>query len=147
MHPLAHSALIGGAVMTVIAASFALGRGPAHQLRDKPFNDALHEDIGTLAMMSEQIEAMKRMGQPTSHATHGTFTEIQPHTRLAITHVIDFLPGVTPYDSTVVVEFFPSGDHVRMVITLTPMHDAHWTEMATMGWTSQLRKLEKRYAG
>jgi len=60
MHPLAHSALIGGAVMTVIAASFALGRGPVpvHQLRDKPFNDALHEDIGTLAMMSEQIEAM-----------------------------------------------------------------------------------------
>ena len=60
MHPLAHSALIGGAVMTVIAASFALGRGPAHQLRDKPFNDALHEDIGTLAMMSEQIEAMNK---------------------------------------------------------------------------------------
>jgi hypothetical protein len=60
MHPLAHSALIGGAVMTVIAASIALGRGPvpAHQLRDKPFNDALHEDIGTLAMNSARIEAM-----------------------------------------------------------------------------------------
>jgi len=60
MHPLAHSALIGGAVMTVIAASFALGRGPVHQLRDKPFNDALHEDIGTLAMTSERIEAMNK---------------------------------------------------------------------------------------
>jgi hypothetical protein len=60
MHPFAHSALIGGAVMTVIAASIALGRGPvpAHQLRDKPFNDALHEDIGTLAMNSARIEAM-----------------------------------------------------------------------------------------
>ena len=105
---------------------------------------ALRYDM--IADAPEQIEAMKRMGQPTSHATHGTFTEIQRHTRLAITHVIDFLPGVTPYDSTVVVEFIPSGDDVRMVITLTPMHDAHWTEMATMGWTSQLRKLEKRYA-
>jgi len=60
MHPLAHSALIGGTVMTVIAASFALGRGPVHQLRDKPFNDALHEDIGTLAIMSEQIEALNK---------------------------------------------------------------------------------------
>jgi len=60
MHPFAHSALIGGAVMTVIAASFALGRGPVHQLRDKPFNDALHEDIGTLAMTSERIEAMNK---------------------------------------------------------------------------------------
>jgi len=60
MHPLAHSALIGGAVMTVIAASFALGRGPVpeHQLRDKPFNDALHEDIGTMAAMSERIEGL-----------------------------------------------------------------------------------------
>ena len=62
MHPLAHSVLIGGAVMVAIAASFALGRGPVpvHQLRDKPFNDALHKDIGTLAMMSEQIETMNK---------------------------------------------------------------------------------------
>ena len=58
MHPLAHSVLIGAAVMTVIAAGIALGRGPVHQLRDKPFNDALHEDIGTLAMNSARIEAM-----------------------------------------------------------------------------------------
>ena len=62
MHPLAHSVLIGGAVMVAIAASFALGRGPVpvHQLRDKPFNDALHEDIGTLAMMSEQIKVLNK---------------------------------------------------------------------------------------
>jgi len=58
MHPLAHSALIGGAVMTVIAASFALGRGPVHQLRDKPFNESLHEDMAMMAAASERIEAM-----------------------------------------------------------------------------------------
>jgi len=60
MHPLAHSVLIGGAVMTVIAASFALGRGPVHQLREKPFNETLHEDLATLAMMSDQIETMNK---------------------------------------------------------------------------------------
>jgi len=62
MHPLAHSALIGGAVMTVIAASFALGRGPvpAHQLREKPFNDSLHEDLATLAMMSEHVAQLTK---------------------------------------------------------------------------------------
>jgi hypothetical protein len=61
MHPLAHSALIGGAVMVAIAASFALGRGPepVHQLRDKPFQDAIwRDDVATLAMNSARIEAM-----------------------------------------------------------------------------------------
>jgi hypothetical protein len=62
MHPLAHSALIGGAAMTVIAASFALGRGPvpAHQLREKPFDSTLHEDLATLAAAAERIEALNR---------------------------------------------------------------------------------------
>jgi hypothetical protein len=35
--------------------------------------------------------------------------------------MIDFLPGVEPYESTV-VELFPSGKSVRMLITLDPMH-------------------------
>ena len=57
------------------------------------------------------------------------FTEIRPHDRLAITSVIDFLPGVIPYESTIVAEFFPSGETVRMVVTLDPMHDEEFTKM------------------
>jgi uncharacterized protein YndB with AHSA1/START domain len=98
-----------------------------------------------IADSPEQIAAMKNMGQPTSHETHGTFTEVRPRERLAITHVIDFLPGVKPYDSTVVVELFVKGDSVRMVITIERMHDDAFTEMAVMGWTSQLTKLDERY--
>lgn len=98
-----------------------------------------------IADAPEMVAAMKAMGQPVSHATHGTFTEIKLHERLAITHVIDFLEGVKPYDSTVVAEFFSSKGHVRMVITLEPMHDAHWTEQAVSGWKSQVTKLDKRY--
>jgi hypothetical protein len=62
MHTSARSALIGGAVMTVIAASFALGRGPVpvHALRDKPFDTTLHEDLATLAMMSERVAQLDR---------------------------------------------------------------------------------------
>jgi hypothetical protein len=74
-------------------------------------------------------------------------SEIRPHEPLAITHVIDFLPGVKPYESTMVVEFFPSGESVRMVITLDPMHDEEFTKMSTMGFTSQLTKLDKRFGG
>src|SRR5688572_28581957 len=61
---------------------------------------ALHYDM--IADAPEQIAALKEMGQAISHETRGTFVELVPRERLAITHVIDFLPGVKPYDSTMV---------------------------------------------
>jgi hypothetical protein len=45
------------------------------------------------------------------------------------------------------VEFFPSGPSVRMVVTLDGMHDANFTEMQRMGFTSQLAKLDQRFGG
>jgi len=105
----------------------------------------LHYDM--IADAPEQIEAMKRLGRPASHETRGRFAEMRPHERLAITHVIDFLPGVKPYESTMVVEFFASGETVRMVITLDPMHNEEFTKMSTMGMTSQLTKLDRRFGG
>ena len=98
-----------------------------------------------IADAPEQIEAMRKMGRPASHSAHARFTEVQPRTRLAITHWIDFLSGVKPYESTMVVEFFESGENVRMVVTLDPMHDEELTRMSTMGFTSQLTKLDRRF--
>jgi uncharacterized protein YndB with AHSA1/START domain len=98
-----------------------------------------------IADLPEQIAAMTEMGQPVSHETRGRFTEFRPHGRLALTHTIDFLPGVPAYDSTMAVEFFPSGKDVRMVVTLDPMHDDEFTRMSTMGFTSQLTKLDRRF--
>jgi uncharacterized protein YndB with AHSA1/START domain len=103
----------------------------------------LHYDM--IADAPEVVEQMKKMGQPLSHETRGSFSEFKPHQRLALTHIIDFLPGVKPYDSTMVLELFPSGSSVRMVVTLTPMHDAQFTQMQVEGFTSQLTKLEKRF--
>jgi len=94
----------------------------------------------------EMIAAMKQMGRPASTESRGTFTLFQPQTRLALTHRIDFIPGVPPYDSTMAVEFIPSNDRVRMVVTLDPMHDEQMTRMATMGFESQVGKLDKRFA-
>ena len=99
-----------------------------------------------IADAPEQIAAMKAMGQPLSHKTNGTFTEVKPHARLAITHVIDFLPGVPHYDSPMLVEFHPVGASVRMVVTLSPMHNDEFTAMQKEGFTSQLTKLDRRYA-
>jgi uncharacterized protein YndB with AHSA1/START domain len=103
----------------------------------------LHYDM--IADAPEMVEQMKKMGEPLSHETRGTFSEFKPHQRLALTHIIDFLPGVKPYDSTMVLELFPSGSSVRMVVTLTPMHDDRFTQMQIEGFTSQLSKLDKRF--
>lgn len=103
----------------------------------------LHYDM--IADSPEAIAGMKQMGSPLSHETRGTFTELTPHTRLAITHVIDFLPGVTPYEATMAVAFFPQGKSVRMVVTLDGMHDPEFTEMQKQGFTSQLTKLDERF--
>jgi uncharacterized protein YndB with AHSA1/START domain len=103
----------------------------------------LHYDM--IADSPEMIAAMKQMGHPASHEARAKFTEIRPHERLAITSAIDFLPGMIPYESTIVAEFFPSGATVRMVVTLDPMHNEEFTKMQTAGFTSQLSKLDKRY--
>jgi uncharacterized protein YndB with AHSA1/START domain len=103
----------------------------------------LHYDM--IADAPEQIAAMKRMYQSVSHAVRARFTEFRPLQRVAITSVIDFLPGVKPYESTIVVDFFAAGESVRMVVTLSPMHDEEFTKMATLGVTSQLTKLDRRF--
>ena len=98
-----------------------------------------------IADAPEHIAQMKKMGQPTSHETRGIFSEFRKNERLILTHVIDFIPGVKPYESTIVVEFHPKGDSTRMVVTLHAMHDLTFTQMQVQGFTSQLTKLDDRY--
>jgi uncharacterized protein YndB with AHSA1/START domain len=117
-------------------------RSEVHTLEPRP-GGALHYDM--IAVGAEHIAAMKKMGFPTSHSVRARFTEVNPHKRLTITSVIDFAPGVQPYESTIAVDFFPAGGNVRMVVTLEPMHDEELTQRAIMGFTSQLRKLTERF--
>ncbi|HEX8055289.1 MAG TPA: SRPBCC domain-containing protein, partial [Novosphingobium sp.] len=85
-------------------------------------------------------------GAPTRQPCRGTFSEFRPHERLVLTQVIDFLPGIVPYDSTIAVDFFAAAQgRVRMVVTLSQMHDAATTGMQREGFQSQLSKLDKRY--
>ncbi|HEY5920181.1 MAG TPA: SRPBCC domain-containing protein [Kofleriaceae bacterium] len=99
-----------------------------------------------IADSPEMIDAMKQMGRPASHEAHARFSELRRHERLAITSMIDFLPGVTPYETTMAVEFFASGGSVRMVVTLDALHSEEMTKMSEQGFTSQLGKLDKRFA-
>jgi hypothetical protein len=46
-------------------------------------------------------------------------------------------------EGTLTFGFFPSGQRVRMVVTLSPMHDEEFTKMASAGLASQFRSLDK----
>ncbi|MDX3885394.1 MULTISPECIES: SRPBCC family protein [Sphingomonas] len=118
-------------------------RADVHMLDGRP-GGALHYDMA--ADTPEMVAAMREMGESPSHETRGTFTEFKPHERLVLTHIIDFLPGVEPYENEIVVQFFPVADgQVRMVVTLSAMHDPEFTRMQQEGFASQLSKLDQRY--
>ncbi len=51
-----------------------------------------------IAATPEHIECMKKNNMPASHATHGKFVEIVPLKRLGLNHMIDFIPGLEPYE-------------------------------------------------
>jgi uncharacterized protein YndB with AHSA1/START domain len=89
-----------------------------------------------------QVEFLKRAGMPLTQECRITYTEVVPCQRLAYVHLTDFIPGVDPYDVGHLVELEPTGDGVRMVLTIDAMHDDEWTERAVMGWTSELSRLE-----
>ncbi len=99
-----------------------------------------------IADSPEMIDAMKKMGRPPSHAAHARFTEVKPHSRLVITNVIDFIPGVAVYESQIAVDLSSAGDSVRMLVTLDTMHSDDFTRMQKEGFTSQLTKLDARFA-
>ncbi len=98
-----------------------------------------------IADAPEAIAAMKAAGQPLAHKTKGSFSKYEPHSSLSLTHIIDFVPGQTPYKTLIDVDFYPEGDETRMVVTLHPHVDPKWTQMSAQGFGSQLTKLDERY--
>lgn len=117
-------------------------RVEVHEL-DARLDGALIYDM--IADAPEAIKAMRDMGQPLSHNTKGRFSAFQPHDRLTLSHIIDFVPGQTPYESLIDVDFHAQGDETRMIVTLHPHVDPHWTKMTAQGFGSQLTKLDARY--
>lgn len=98
-----------------------------------------------IADAPEMVAELRERGQPLSHNTRGTFTEFEPQRRLVLTHMIDFLPGVTPYPNSLAVELVPLGSAVRMIVKLSPMHSPEFSRMQEQGFTSSLVKLERRF--
>jgi len=98
------------------------------------------------AIAPEQIEFMTKAGMPLVNEHRFTFIEIDRPRRLVYREIADFIPGVEPYEVETVVELHPVEGGVRMVLTFDAMHDDRWTQLATMGRESELRKLEQLLA-
>jgi uncharacterized protein YndB with AHSA1/START domain len=98
-----------------------------------------------IAEGAEQIAATKRLGLSISQEVRARFAEMRPQERLVLMHVIDFVPGVKPYDSTIAVDFLSLGVSSRMVVTIEPMHSEEFTRLSHDGFASQLTKLDRRF--
>jgi uncharacterized protein YndB with AHSA1/START domain len=117
-------------------------RADVHTIEAK-VGGTLHYDMA--ADTPEMIAEMARLGRPPSHPTTAHFTELTPQTHLVMTNVIDFIPGVETYESTITVDLAAKGDRVTMKVTLSPMHSEEMSGMQKQGFTSQLTKLDDRF--
>lgn len=117
-------------------------RADVHEI-DPRVGGVLRYDM--VADAPDVIEEMKRQGQPLSHPTRSHFAELRPQSRLVLRNMIDFLPGVEPYENDIAVDFAALGDSVRMTVTLNPLHSDAFTGMQQEGFTSQLTKLDQRF--
>ena len=96
------------------------------------------------AVAQEQIDYMKKAGMPISTHHSLTFTEVIPPRRLAYRQMVDFVPGVEPYQIETLLELHTvEGGGTRLVLTFDAMHDDRWTQLARMGHESELERLER----
>jgi uncharacterized protein YndB with AHSA1/START domain len=94
-----------------------------------------------IAAAPEEIAAMKKLNMPLSQIARATFARIEPLKHLELTHLIDFAPGVKPYEQRISVDFSSAGGGAAMLINVEPHQTPEWTRMAAMGMESQLTKV------
>jgi uncharacterized protein YndB with AHSA1/START domain len=80
------------------------------------------------ATAPEQVAFMRGLGAPLSSELQKTFTEVARPSRLAYLTLVDFVPGVAPYEHLTTVDIDPAGGCTRVVLTMAPFHDETWTQ-------------------
>jgi hypothetical protein len=71
------------------------------------------------------------------------YTVVQPKTLAAWQNLVEFIPGITPYEVETRVELEKRGKQVRVKLRFDAMHDEQFTRYAEMGWTEELGKLDR----
>jgi len=99
-----------------------------------------------IAVGADEIAFMKNANMPLSNETRCTFVEVIPNRSLEIASVIDFLPGVSPYENRIRAEFLQEGRTARMIILIEAHPSEDFSRLAVQGMESQLTKVEEALA-
>jgi uncharacterized protein YndB with AHSA1/START domain len=92
----------------------------------------------------EQVEFMRNAGMPLSTRSQKTFKELDRPERLAYLSLIDFVPGVPPYEHLTVVDLEEAADgKTHVVMTVDALHDAEWTQRLLAGRGNELDNLAR----
>ena len=92
---------------------------------------------------AEQVEALEKMNFPLTSRAHGSYKEVKEPKRLVYKAIVDFIPGVPPYEKTTLVEFQIVPGGTKLTVIEDAMHNEEWTRMSEMGMGSSLDKLIK----
>jgi len=98
-------------------------------------------DYTMTAVGPEQIAFMLRSGLALTTRSHKEFTEVVEPRRLAYHSLIDFVPGVAPYQHRTVVTLEPTIGGTAVEMWVDPLHDREWTERIVWGRAHELDKL------
>lgn len=93
------------------------------------------------ATAPEQIAFMESAGMPLANESRKRFAELEEASLLAYDSLVDFVPGVEPYEFATVVELAPAGDRTRVIMTMERLHDQVWTERLIAGRENELANL------
>ena len=103
-------------------------------------------DYTMTATGPEQVAFMERAGMPLSTASHKEFTEVVEPSRLAYSSLIDFVPGVDPYEHLTVVTLERTATGTEVTMECEALHDEEWTQRIVAGRTNELDNLERLVA-
>ena len=98
------------------------------------------------AVGQPQIQFMRQSGQPLTQHMRARYTVVQPKTVAAWMNLVEFVPGVAPYEVETRFDLEARGKQVFMRVRFDAMHDDQYTQFAKMGWMEELNKLERRLA-
>jgi uncharacterized protein YndB with AHSA1/START domain len=96
------------------------------------------------AVGADQVKFMQQSGQPLTQHMKARYTVVRPKTAAAWQNLIEFIPGITPYEAESRFDLEARGKQVHMRLRFDAMHDEQFTQFAEMGWKQELDKLVRR---